>query len=79
VLGFDGFEVFGEGDGNFDIVGSEGVIAEAGVEDIVGVADFGDARVFAAVELPGLFGYHELPSWVKGGSSIAACSDADGG
>jgi hypothetical protein len=42
MLGVDGLEVFGEGDGDFDIVGAKRVAAEGGVEDVIGVAQLGD-------------------------------------
>ena len=49
------FEILCYGDGNADALRPEGERAECRIEDIIGVFDFGDARVFATIAFPFVF------------------------
>ena len=58
--------------------GPKGYPAERRVEDVVGVAELGDARVFAAVGFPRLGGDDELAAAIES-AVIGAGRDADSG
>lgn len=78
VLGVEVLQVPAEGHRHADARGAEGVVGERRVEDVVGIAQSGHARVLAAEALPALGGRDELAPPAEA-HAVTAVGAAHGG